>query len=135
MRWVEVNNSKPGLDGFCVSTAFVLRRYRDVFPLLKLTQEITEQMDQTPGIIRYALSARFFTRKFRTLSVWQDKPSMQLFISSVLHAKAIKQFERWGASIAFAEWPSKNMMPDWREADRRLQDPDSACNLSQNRTV
>ena len=130
MRWNEVGDGEPGREVFCVSTMFRLKHYRDVFPFIKLSQRVTEQLNETPGLIRYALAARFFKRRFRTLSVWKDRESMLPFVSAEPHAEAVKRLDRWAATVSYVEWTSDDTHPGWEEAARRLENPTASYERS-----
>ena len=123
MRWVEVGDEEPGREVFCVATALRLRHYRDIFPFIKLNYRIAERLNGTPGLIRYALAARFFTRRFRTLTVWRDREAMLPFLAGEEHLEAVGRFDTWVERGAFAEWSSVDPRPDWNEAARRLEQP------------
>ena len=123
MRWVEVGDEEPGREVFCVATALRLRHYRDIFPFIKLNYRIAERLNGTHDLIRYALAARFFTRRFRTLTVWRDREAMLLFLAGEEHLEAVDRFDAWVEFGAFAEWSSVDARPDWAEAARRLEQP------------
>jgi len=123
MRWVEVGDEEPGREAFCVATALRLRHYRDIFPFIKLNYRIAERLNETPGLIRYALAARFFTRRFRTLTVWRDREAMLPFLATEEHLEAVGRFDDWVEIGAFTEWSTVDARPDWSEAARRLEEP------------
>ena len=123
MRWVEVGEEEPGREVFCAATALRLKHYRDIFPFIKLNYRIAARLNETPGLIRYALAARFFTRRFRTLTVWRDRESMMPFLGGEEHLEAVDRFDAWVERGAFAEWSSDDGRPSWDEAARRLEEP------------
>lgn len=123
MRWVEVGGEEPGSEVFCVATTLRLKHYRDIFPFIKLNYRIAERLKGTPGLIRYALAARFFTRRFRTLTVWRDRQSMVPFLASEVHTEAADRFDAWVELGAFTEWSSLDARPGWAEAARQLEQP------------
>ena len=123
MRWVEVGDDEPGREVFCVATMLRLRHYRDIFPFIKLNYRIAAWLNEAPGLVRYALAARFFTRRFRTLTVWRDREAMIPFLASEEHLEAVGRFDAWVELGAFTEWSSLDARPDWAEAARRLEHP------------
>ena len=123
MRWVEVGDEEPGREVFCVATTLRLKRYSDIFPFIKLNYRIVGWLNEAPGLVRYALAARFFTRRFRTLTVWRDQASMLPLLASEEHVEAVGRFDAWVEFGAFTEWSSVDARPDWAEAARRLEHP------------
>jgi hypothetical protein len=125
-RTFEVD-SRP-LDGSVVKAATILpiRRYRHLPGFLRANSAIVRELKGSPGLVRFAVRAHLIQRRFYTLSVWRDRPSIVRFVRSPPHARAMGQFEHWRDSGAkFVDWPSPDARLDWTEGLRRLAEAPS----------
>ncbi|HUK50131.1 MAG TPA: hypothetical protein VLV18_03770 [Terriglobales bacterium] len=81
-------------------------------------------MRKTDGLVRYGLKTNFLRKKSWTYSVWTSEEAIEPFARTEPHATAIKKFAQWAAEGAvFSQWKNNDGKVDWKEANRRLQNP------------
>ena len=108
----------------CVATFLPLKSWKYIIPFMMLSSKVLRQIKNSKGIANHAVKANFAKNFFCTLSIWNDKESIRLFVPAEPHATAIKKFTQWaGDGSAFVEWTSKSMEINWPEAITRLQSP------------
>lgn len=86
-----------------VTTRNRLRSVRFCVPMLLARRRIARQLADQPGLVRYA-SAVTNPTEFFTLTVWQDRDSMQRFMQSGAHEQLMWQFTRWTSSFWGMRW-------------------------------
>jgi len=108
----------------CIATLLPMRRWRDLVPLALLGHRVRNQAAAAPGNVAYATRSDFLRKQFRTLTIWRDRESINVFVRAEPHATAVRRMAEWAADGgAFAEWTSESPKLDWSEARRRLQAP------------
>lgn len=113
-------------EGECIHIATFLpvRRWRDVVPFLVMSFRVSKQAKKSAGYVVHALKADFPKRHFWTLSIWESRQAVGLFVRSGPHSEAVKKFKDWADdSAAFVEWSNLGKSIDWSEAMERLKTP------------
>jgi len=115
---------EPGAEMFCVATLLELRGYRYLLPFLKLSNRVFKQLDQTPGLLRWAVLSEPWRKTFYTFTAWRDRPSLVAFTGTEPHAEAVRMMRTWGGPhSAFAEWTSNELPGRLSEIKERLKTP------------
>ena len=121
----EVSPAEPDAELVYVATVLHLRRWWYLFPFFRMGSRVFEQLNQTPGLVRWRAKAEFRVGMFYTITVWKDRSSKDTFMVTEPHATAMKRINIWGGPrTAFVEWISSDGAIDWDEAKRKLQSPD-----------
>ena len=111
-------------DMLCVATLIELRGYRYLLPFLKLSNRIFKQLDETPGLLRWAVLSEPWRKTFFTFSAWKDRPALVEFTRTEPHAEAVRMMRTWGSpQSAFTEWTSKDLPGRLSEIKERLKTP------------
>jgi hypothetical protein len=99
-----------------------LNRYSKIPQFMRFSMEIMRQIAASPGAVGYTLRARFFTRKFWTLSVWKDSVALMDFVAQVPHSKSMKAMAPFMGKTKFSQWKvAGSAVPlRWDEAIRRM---------------
>lgn len=79
----------------CGATFLWVRRWRDVIPFLRMSSGVQRQLKETPGLVRYALRARFLRKRYWTYSVWTDRASLDAFLQAEPHRTAMSRLSQW----------------------------------------
>jgi hypothetical protein len=121
--------SRPLADGSVtvIASRFELRRLRDVPSFLIAALRVRRQMLGSPGALGVSLIARPGSRKFWTLSAWQDQAALGSAIDRRPHRQIMQRFPPLMNSSCFVTWtaPAANLPIGWDEALRRLEKPDT----------
>ncbi|MGD0719241.1 MAG: antibiotic biosynthesis monooxygenase [Thermoplasmata archaeon] len=121
VRRYEVDGGPVTTPVLKVATYLPIRRYRDLFAFLRMNARITQQLKETPGLVRFQVRAQFFHRRFWTVSVWRDRPAMNTFVRTPPHRDAISKFAEWhDTGACFIDWESPDPVIDWKESADRL---------------
>ncbi len=108
----------------CVATFLPIKSWKHIIPFMMLSSKVLKQIKNSKGIVNHDVKANFAKKFFWTLSIWNDKESVRLFVPAEPHATAIKKFTQWaGDGSAFVEWTSNSKEINWPEAFARLQNP------------
>jgi hypothetical protein len=86
-----------------VTTRNRLRSVRFCVPMLLARRRIALQLANQPGLLRYASGVSTPT-EFFTLTVWQDRESMQQFMQTGAHEQLMWQFTKWTSSFWGMRW-------------------------------
>lgn len=86
-----------------VTTRNQLRSIRFCLPMLRARRLIAEQLANQPGLLRYASGVSGPT-EFFTLTVWNNRESMQRFMQTGAHEQHMWLFARWSASFWGMRW-------------------------------
>jgi hypothetical protein len=86
-----------------VTTRNQLRSVRFCVPMLLARRRIAQQLSTQPGLLRYASGVRTPT-EFFTLTVWQNRESMQQFMQTGAHEQLMWHFTRWTSSFWGMRW-------------------------------
>ncbi len=74
------------------------------YSFMMLSSKVLKHIKNSKGIVNHAVKANFAKKFFWTLSIWNDKKSIRLFVPAEPHATAIKRFTQWaGDDSAFVE--------------------------------
>ncbi|MGH9433753.1 MAG: hypothetical protein ACRD3T_19665 [Terriglobia bacterium] len=123
-KWVRARIPEDAQEFLCIATFLPLRRWRDVVPFLRLSFQVEKQLQKSSGMVRYGLKTDVPRKHFWTLSVWEDRASVNAFVAAQPHAAAVKKFERWaGEGAAFVEWKASSSDPAWAAVFDKLKNP------------
>jgi hypothetical protein len=86
-----------------VTTRNRLRSVRFCVPMLLARWRIARQLANQRGLVRYASGVSSPT-EFFTLTVWDNRESMQRFMQTGAHEQLMWQFTRWTASFWGMRW-------------------------------
>ena len=81
-----------------------LNRYSKIFAFMRFSGQINKQLRATPGAIGYSMRAKLFTRRFWTLSVWEDSMALMDFVAKVPHSESMKAMAPFMGKTKFAQW-------------------------------
>jgi hypothetical protein len=99
-----------------------LKRYSKLPAFFRYTFGIQRQMAATPGAIGYALRAKPFSRKFWTLSVWENSAALIDFVRKVPHSEGMKAIAPFMSQTKFTQWKvlGSGVPLKWDDAIRRM---------------
>ena len=98
-----------------------LRSYRKIPAFLRYAFQIQRQLSRTPGAIGYSLRAKLLSRRFWTLSVWDDDRALMEFVRSAPHGEAMKSIAPHMGATEFTRWKvaGSAVPPAWDDAMKR----------------
>ena len=98
-----------------------LRTYSKIPAFFRYTLQIQGQMSKTPGAIGYGMRAKVLSRKFWTLSVWENDRALMEFVRHTPHGEAMKSIAPHMGATRFTRWkvPGSAVPPTWDDAMKR----------------
>jgi hypothetical protein len=125
--WTALGPAHSSREYFALLSYLPLNKYRAIPAFLRFTFQIQKQLRGTPGIVGYSLRAKPMSRKFWTLSAWNDETALIDFVAKVPHVEAMKALLPHMERTKFTKWRvSGSALPlRWDEAMQRSQQQES----------
>jgi quinol monooxygenase YgiN len=119
--WKTLSRPEPDREYLGLVSTLPLRRFRDVARFLIYSSRIQEQLRTTPGLIGYSMMASVWSKRFRTLSVWEDESALQRFVGTAPHVGVMGALQGKMGRTTFVRWRIRGSEcpPRWDDALRR----------------
>ena len=120
--WIRVSSPPPGREYLALISYLPLLHFRAIPSFFRFTFQTRQQLKTAEGLIGYSLDAQPFSRKFWTLSVWEDQQSLNNFVRQVPHSQIMQALAPHLDKTQFAQWSvtSAEIPLDWPKAKARL---------------
>lgn len=120
--WINISPPAPGKIYLALISYLPLRHFRAIPDFFRFTIQIRRQLKITPGVIGYTIEAKPFSRKFWTLSAWEDQQSLNNFVRQIPHSQVMQVLAPHMGKSQFAQWNvTHTEIPlDWSSAKTRL---------------
>src|SRR3954464_7262997 len=102
--WKALAPVDAGRQYLALLSYLPLRSYRKIPQFFLYSFQIQAQLRQTTGVIGYSLRARPLSRKFWTLSVWENERALMDFVARIPHAESMKALAAHMGTTKFARW-------------------------------
>ena len=101
-----------------------LKRYRKIPAFLRLARQVVTQLRRSGGLIGFSFRVKFLSRRFYTLSVWEDERALMDFVAGNPHVGTMQTLGPHMGPTRFVQWTVRGpgVPPSWREALRRLEE-------------
>lgn len=101
---------------------FRLKSYFRVFPFFLYAPRVMKQLTEAEGLLGYSLLAQPFSKRFFTLSAWQNEVALRAFVQHPPHLLAMTALVPHMDKTEFVHWTVKgSQLPlKWDEALRRF---------------
>jgi quinol monooxygenase YgiN len=121
-RWKSIISADSEREYFALLSFLPLKRYRAIPAFLRYTLQIERQLKESRGLLGYSLQAQLMSRRFWTLSVWEDEQAMMEFVYKLPHSEVIQKLAPEMAQTKFTRWQihGDDLPPNWNEAKRRM---------------
>ena len=114
----------PDLNGdFVVLASYLpLKTYWKVLPFVFYTVQVVDQLSTAHGLLGYSLLARPLSKRFWTLSAWQNENALRAFVQQPPHVRIMAALAPHMAETQFVHWTVKgSQLPlQWDDALRRF---------------
>ncbi|MEB4615273.1 DUF3291 domain-containing protein [Leucobacter sp. M11] len=111
----------PLAAGTVMASRFLLSRRRSVPGFLIASLRIWRSVRRAPGCRAAALRAQPLARTFWTISVWETPEALRRYAAGPGHAVIAQRQRPRAAESDFAYWQSAAGLPDWAEAEHRIE--------------
>ena len=117
MPWKSLGEPEPEREYLCLLTYLPLGRLSKLPAFLKYVRAVQRQLDETEGVVGYALRAKPLSRRFWTLSAWENEERLSEFVRETPHrdamslSRSLSGFKTTRFSVAGSSVP-----PSWDNA-------------------
>jgi hypothetical protein len=101
--WTRISAPVPGRQYLALISYLPLRHFRAIPIFLRYAFQTQEQLKAAVCLIGFSLDAKPFSRKFWTLSVWEDQQSLNNFVRQVPHSKIMETLAPHMGKTQFAQ--------------------------------
>jgi hypothetical protein len=121
-KWKAIARADPDREYLALLSFLPLKSYRKIPRFIKYTAEIERQLSESRGLVGYSLQAQLLSRRFWTLSVWEDEQALMEFVARSPHGPIMESLLPHMGQTKFTRWMIRGaaLPPDWSEAKRRM---------------
>ena len=123
--WKSVGTPDPTREYLALLSYLPLKGYRRMMDLVRRSRTVSDQLEQTPGLMGFSFRAKFLRHRFWTLSAWQDEEALRTFVGKVPHVDAMTVLQPFMGETEFVRWKVKGTeLPlRWDDALPRMSLP------------
>jgi quinol monooxygenase YgiN len=120
--WRVFSSPDPNSDVVALLSYLPLKSYWRIFLLLFYLSQTVKQLAQSNGLLGYALLAHPFSKRFFTLSAWENDAALRSFVQHPPHLHIMAALAPHMAKTHFVRWTVKaSALPlQWDDALRRF---------------
>jgi hypothetical protein len=120
-KWKTVKPTATG-EALAVVSYLSLASFRSLPLFIHYAFKVQLQLGKSKGLIGYSTHARFLSRKFWTLSIWENEQSLRAFVEQSAHGASMKSLDGKADDSGFTSWPVNGsaLALDWADARERL---------------
>lgn len=117
--WMSSKTVEPDREFLVLASALPLRRFWATPGFLRMVLQVRRQL---AGLVGYSLDARPLARRYRTLSVWEDRDALAQFVAASPHAAVMTRLRPHMGATSFTTWhlPGSALPPRWSDTRARL---------------
>jgi hypothetical protein len=123
-KWKSFVSADESREYLALLSYLPLRKYRMIPRFIKYTSQIERQLEQSRGLIGYAVQAEILSRRFWTLSVWEDEKALMEFVAHLPHGEIMESLAPHMGQTKFTQWniAGASIPPSWSEAKKRMSE-------------
>jgi heme-degrading monooxygenase HmoA len=124
LPWRSFAAPESGREYVALLSYLPLNKFRAIPKFMKYTFQIRRQLAHSEGLIGYSLDPNVPSRKFWTLSVWEDEESLRRFVQQRPHSSVMTDLIPDMGQTEFLrfEVDGSSVPPNWEEARQRMQE-------------
>jgi len=104
LPWRARRPADPDTDYVALLTYLPLRRFRTLPAFTRFILAVQGQLAGAGGLVGYALRARPVSRRFWTLSVWDDEAALRQFVVAKPHRDIMQSLRGKMGETSFTRW-------------------------------
>jgi len=102
--WEACGTPDPNRDHLALISYLPLKSFPGLFPFVRYTAQVIQQLAKAEGVLGYSLLAQPFSKQFWTLSAWRDEAALQAFVRNPPHLRIMAALGPHMAQTKFARW-------------------------------
>ena len=122
MKWKSFSKISPEREYLALISYLPLKSFWKIPKFLGYTRAIQSQLNRSRGLVGYSLLAHPLSKRFWTLSVWEDENALMEFVRNGAHKQTMIGLRNHLGETKFVRWKVKGstIPPTWKEALSRL---------------
>jgi heme-degrading monooxygenase HmoA len=123
MPWRSYGRAEPGGEYIALLSYLPLKSHWRIYAFLRYSSKIAKQLSEARGLLGYSLLARPLTKRFWTLSVWENGEALREFVEKAPHVKAMGEFAPHIGETKFTRWKVRGseLPPGWDQVLERMR--------------
>jgi hypothetical protein len=123
LPWKTLATPRAEKEYVALLSILPLKHYRTIPRFLWLALETQRQLRGSKGLIGYSLHAQLMRRRFWTLSVWKDQPSLTDFVRRAPHGRIMQTLTPHMGKTQFVQWKvgASDIPLQWDTAKARMR--------------
>ena len=105
--WRTVGYPEPNGDVVALLSYLPLKSYWRVLPFFLYTAQVMRQLASAQGLLGYSLLARPLSKRFWTLSAWENAQALQTFVYHLPHVRIMAELTPHMDKTRFVRWTVK----------------------------
>ncbi len=125
LPWRARRRPDPATEYVALLSYLPLRRFRTLPTFTRFILAVQGQLAGAGGLVGYTLRARPFSRRFWTLSVWDDEAALRQFVVAKPHRNIMHKLQDKMGETSFTRWQVRgcDLPLSWEDAmDRSTRD-------------
>lgn len=120
--WQTFGSPDPNGEFVALLSYLPLKSYWRVMPFFFYTAQVMKQLAKANGLLGHSLLARPLSKRFWTLSVWENEEALRVFVQHPPHVSIMAALAPHMDKTKFVRWAVKgSQLPlKWDEALRRF---------------
>jgi hypothetical protein len=122
--WKSYATADADREYLVLGSYLPLLRFSATFRFARRVAEVRRQLARAKGLVGYSMLGRPWTRRYWTLSVWEDEAALQAFVAEHPHVDIMSAIAPDMGTTRFVRWHVQGsaLPPQWPEALRRIED-------------
>ena len=123
LPWRSLSPARPGRRYVYVATFFHLRSVSTTWQFLRWAGRVQKHLESgPPGLLGFSLMAKPLSRRYWTLSAWEEPAAVTRFVRADPHRSAMGSLARKMRAFDSVQWAgsASGHPPSWEEALGRL---------------
>jgi quinol monooxygenase YgiN len=120
--WRTSGSPDRNSDFVALLSYLPLKSYWRVLPFFRYTAQVAKQLASAQGLLGYSFLARPLSKRFWTLSAWENEAALHVFVQHPPHVRIMGALAPHMGETKFVRWTVKGSeLPlRWDDALRRL---------------
>lgn len=120
--WSGTGELESGRTYVVMASYLPLARLRSTPRFFRAVAAIRKQLPTAEGLVGYSLRAHPLSRRYWTLSVWNDRAALHEFMRTAPHVGVMTSLKPHMRATKFVQWEitAAEGRPDWAAALERL---------------
>ena len=121
--WRTFGSPQPEGDYVALLSYLPLKSHWRVVPFFIYTAQVVKQLASAEGLLGYSFLARPLSKRFWTLSAWENEAALRFFVQQMPHKRIMTALAPHMDETKFVRWAVKgSQLPlNWDDALRRFE--------------